>query len=88
MNRIKRWIRERLTSFICDTVAEHMVVGGHCGLCGKWVSDVLLPRDWQWTACAHHTICTFEERQQHIGANIAVAKLAKESAPPTKERNA
>lgn len=79
MTKIKEW----LVSFIC----ENIVVGGHCGLCGKWVPNVLVPRYWQWTVCLEHCDESFKEDQQRIRANMATAKAACLSRPPTKERN-
>ena len=43
MSRIKEWI----INFICTEI----VIGGHCGLCGSWVSDILVPRFWPYTVC-------------------------------------
>ena len=58
MGKVKRWIRDQATSFIYRSV----VVGGHCGLCGKWVPGVPVPRWWQWTICQE---C--KPREEHDG---------------------
>ena len=26
-------------------------IGGHCGCCGMWVKNEILPRDWAITIC-------------------------------------
>lgn len=43
MNKIREWI----VSLVCAEI----VIGGNCGICGDWVSDVLLPRSWPFTVC-------------------------------------
>ncbi len=47
ISRIKNWIRE----FIVGLVIENIVVGGHCGICGKWVDKAVVPPYWRWTIC-------------------------------------
>lgn len=40
---VKDWIAE----VVCETVA----IGGHCGLCGKWIADCLVPTYWRVVVC-------------------------------------
>ena len=47
MNRITWWIKDWIIGIVCSWV----VIGGHCGICGKWVSDCLVPEYWRFTAC-------------------------------------
>ena len=42
-----RWLRE----WIALVVIQELQIGGHCGLCGKWVPDVLVHRYWAVTIC-------------------------------------
>ena len=28
-----------------------LVIGGHCGLCGAWISDQVFPKWWRWGVC-------------------------------------
>lgn len=42
-SRIKRWFD------LYDPV--DLQVGGHCGLCGRWIEGELLPKDWAWSIC-------------------------------------
>jgi hypothetical protein len=40
--------------------------GGHCGVCGKWIPDVVVPKDWPWDMCEDHI--SDEERKILIQA--------------------
>jgi hypothetical protein len=46
---------ERLFEWIAKKTAPYLIlelqIGGHCGLCGKWVPDVIVERRWAWTLC-------------------------------------
>jgi len=41
------WLAKRLAPYM---ILE-LQVGGHCGICGKWVPNVLVERQWLWTLC-------------------------------------
>jgi hypothetical protein len=43
LRKIKDWIIQ----LICDEI----VIGGHCGLCGKPISDELFPLRWAFGVC-------------------------------------
>lgn len=30
---------------------EGLVIGGHCGCCGKWIPDEIFPEIWTWGLC-------------------------------------
>jgi len=30
---------------------RQLVVGGHCGLCGRWVDKAIVEKGWEWTVC-------------------------------------
>ena len=47
------WLRRRAYQFITSAVYREVVVGGNCGLCGKWIEHELVPRDWPWSVCAN-----------------------------------
>lgn len=47
MNRITWRIKDWIVGIVCGWV----VVGGHCGICGEWVSDCLVPAYWRITIC-------------------------------------
>jgi hypothetical protein len=47
MNIIKAKIKEWLIYFICDSIQ----IGGHCGICGKWIPNKLYPRFWAIGIC-------------------------------------
>ena len=42
----------RIENWVATWICLNVVIGGHCGLCGKWVSDCLVPRWWRITICA------------------------------------
>lgn len=44
---MKVWLREWLIGFILRWI----VVGSHCGCCGKWVEHELAARYWRVTIC-------------------------------------
>ena len=45
--RIFEWLAEKLAPYLM----LELQIGGHCGLCGKWVPDVIVERRWSWTIC-------------------------------------
>lgn len=45
--RFARWLYKLLEGQIID----NLQIGGHCGCCGKWVPDVILPKIWAITLC-------------------------------------
>lgn len=44
-------IKRALDEYIITLVSNRVAIGGHCGLCGKWVKDVLVPVYWRITIC-------------------------------------
>ena len=32
-------------------LTKSYVKGGNCGLCGKWISTMIVERDWKWGLC-------------------------------------
>ena len=26
-------------------------VGAHCGCCGEWIAEEIVPKDWAWSLC-------------------------------------
>lgn len=56
LERFYHWLARKLAYYL---IVE-MQVGGHCGLCGKWVPDVLVERHWAWTMCDKCARCEFE----------------------------
>lgn len=55
---MKTWFREKLIDFICHWI----VVGGHCGICGNYVPNVLLPSYWRITICEK---CLEKHEEKH-----------------------
>jgi len=57
---MKSWLRDWLIDFIIRWIA----VGGHCGLCGKWVEHALVTSYWRVTICDS---CLRENGAERIG---------------------
>ena len=51
LDHLLEWIAYKLTYRISWYMPTYLEVGGHCGLCGKWIPDVLVHRDWSWSVC-------------------------------------
>ena len=48
---IFRGLYQRIAGLVANWICANIVIGGHCGLCGKWVPNCLLPRWWPITIC-------------------------------------
>lgn len=47
---LRRWVKRRFWLYDIDDLQ----IGGHCGLCGRWVPDCIVekgPRFWAVTIC-------------------------------------
>lgn len=33
---------------------SELQAGAHCGLCGKWMAEEIVPKDWSWSLCEAH----------------------------------
>lgn len=44
-------LRRRIGGWVATWICSNIVIGGHCGLCGKWVPDCLVPCWWRVTIC-------------------------------------
>jgi len=42
---------KRIIRNLAEEIAGNLVVGDHCGLCGAWVKDCIVPYYWRWTIC-------------------------------------
>ena len=51
----------RLKKWIVSIVVQELQVGGHCGLCGKWIEHVLVSQYWPWTVCKDCVECDIAE---------------------------
>jgi hypothetical protein len=45
------WLIKRIKDKYLLWRLDELQIGGHCGLCGKWVSDEILPKEWAITLC-------------------------------------
>jgi len=46
-----KWIREKLKRHFDLYDIDDLQVGGHCGCCGKWISDQVLLKNWSVGIC-------------------------------------
>lgn len=44
-------LRQRVRNYIITWICCNVVIGGHCGLCGRWVPDCLVSYWWRVTIC-------------------------------------
>ncbi len=28
-------------------------IGGHCGICGRWMAHDIMPQEWPWSMCVN-----------------------------------
>lgn len=54
----------RIVSWIVYWICHHIAIGGHCGLCGKWVPNELLPAWWRVTICDDCAKCVRQKKRQ------------------------
>ncbi len=47
LEKLWKRIAYKLTPFIID----ELQIGAHCGLCGKWVPDIIIEKVWAITLC-------------------------------------
>ena len=45
--KIRNWIKELFDLYD----AEEFIIGGHCGICGKWIPDEIFDKYWRWGIC-------------------------------------
>jgi hypothetical protein len=51
------FIKNKIKSILNDYgyyQVDDLVTGCHCGLCGKWISDQIVPKYWRWGICKEH----------------------------------
>jgi len=49
---MKAWIRKTIKHLFNLYDLDDLVIGAHCGCCGKWVSNHIVPDDgWRVTIC-------------------------------------
>ena len=45
------WLRQKVKGILVVYDIKDLVVGGHCGCCGKWLPDEILPKENTWGLC-------------------------------------
>jgi hypothetical protein len=48
--KFRNWIELKLEFFGFYPI-KRLVVGGHCGCCGKPLKNEIFPADWRWGIC-------------------------------------
>ena len=51
--KIRYWWQD----FILRQFHNHYQVGGHCGLCGRWIPNAIVYHYWAWTVCPDGSEC-------------------------------
>ncbi len=51
MKKLKTAIRNWLKDILVLYDIEDLTTGGHCGVCGAWINNDILPKDWPWSVC-------------------------------------
>lgn len=44
-------LKTKFFIWLADELFQLVRVGGHCGLCGKWIPDRVVPSWWRWVLC-------------------------------------
>ena len=52
MKNMKKKIREWIKKVFWLYEIDDLRIGGHCGGCGKWIEDVIVPKDWPYSLCS------------------------------------
>lgn len=47
----ERFMFKKLLNKLGFYRVSDLTVGDNCGICGKWVSDEVVEKDWRWTIC-------------------------------------
>lgn len=45
------WLRERIKRKYDLHDLDDLQVGAHCGCCGKWLPEEIIPKHWPWSLC-------------------------------------
>lgn len=46
-----KWIKRKLTMFLIDLLTGYFVCGAHCGCCGVWIPNSIVPYYWRIDVC-------------------------------------
>lgn len=49
--KIKKWLRDKIKSKLSLWDIEDLQIGGHCGLCGNWISNTIVDKLWAVDMC-------------------------------------
>jgi hypothetical protein len=51
MKKIKLKLRKKIKKIFNLYDINDLVIGGHCGCCGNYISDEIFEKDWSWGMC-------------------------------------
>ena len=56
-------------------IISELQIGGHCGLCGAWMPDIIVPKDWAWDMCDDHISDEVREALIQARKDVAEGKI-------------
>ncbi len=48
---MKRWLRNKIKQWFGLYDIKDLQVGGNCGICGEYMPDAILEKQWPWGLC-------------------------------------
>jgi len=48
---MRQWIRNLIKDRMNLYDISDLQIGGHCGCCGRWISDVIVSKEWSVSIC-------------------------------------
>ena len=45
--KIRNWLKRKLDLYDI----EDLQTGAHCGCCGTWIENEIVPKNWPWNIC-------------------------------------
>ena len=48
---MKRWLRNKIAMWLTELLVNYLVIGAHCGCCGAWIKDSIVPYYWRIDIC-------------------------------------
>ena len=51
MGKVRSWIREKIKDHFGLYDFDDLTVGANCGVCGDWMPEEIIEKDWRWSLC-------------------------------------
>ncbi len=56
-------------------IINELQAGGHCGFCGVWMPNAVVPKDWSWDMCDKHKGASIvKNNEKNLGKTLFPAK--------------